>query len=303
MPLWTYRRRFRCGEHDVVMTMDSGFKGLSSRLLLDGQEIATDSTPSAGPDATRNHRLAARLPDGRMLEVEAGYIDWVNIGIAARVDGAPLHESHPGRTIAFPASMREMTQSATDPTAHFKRNGPSIAVDIALGLLFFAVARMFDLTTAALVGAAAGMALVVIQRFVKVDLLGGLALFGVGALLLSAGYAYVFQDEEAVKMRTTVVGLIVAACFVTDGLAGGRWLGRGLARYMPYDDIKQARLSLGVGVMGAVMAGLNVLVVRSVPTDVWLLYTTFGDTLIAVILFFAVLRFARPAPQAPARTP
>jgi intracellular septation protein A len=298
MRMWTYRRRFNVEGRRAEVAVVAGMGGLDSTLTLDGETVASDRTPAAGPEAVRNHRLATTLADGRRLEVEAGYVNWVDVGIAARLDGTLLHESHPGRRIAFPVSMREMTESASDPTAHWKRNWPSLAVDVALGLLFFVVAKVFGLSTAALVGAGAGLALIVVQRFVKVDLIGGLALFGVVTLLLSAGYALLFQDEDAVKMRTTVVGLIVAVMFISDGLAGGRWLGRGLGRYLPYEDLNLGRLSLGLGLTGAVMAGLNVVVARAVPTDVWLLYTTFGDVLIGMALFFAVLKFARP----PART-
>ena len=300
MRMWTYRRRFKVDGRSAEVATASGLFGLASTLTLDGQPVAEDRTPAYGAEATRNHHLAATLDDGRRVEVEAGYLSWINIGIAARLDGALIHESHPGRTLAFPTSMRSMTESASDPSAHWKKNGPSLVVDIALGLLFFAVAKLFGLTEAAVTGAVAGLALIVIQRFVKVDIIGGLALFGVATLLLSAGYALVFQDEEAVKMRTTVVGLIVAAMFITDGLAGGRWLGRGLGRYLPYEDLHLGRLSLGLGAMGAVMALLNVLVVRAVSTDVWLLYTTFGDVVIAMALFFAVLKFARSQAPAPA---
>lgn len=300
MHLWTYRRRFTVCGQDAEVAVGSGLKGLDSTLRLDGAVVAADRTPASGPEATRNHRLEATTADGRRLEVEVGYVSWINIGVAARLDGALVHESHPGRTIAFPQSIREMTESAVDPSAHWKRNWPSLAVDVALGLLFFAVAKVFGLTEAALVGAAAGLGLIVLQRFVKVDLVGGLALFGVVTLLLSAGYALVFQDEDAVKMRTTVIGLIVAGIFVVDAAAGGRWLGRGLGRYLPYEDLNYGRLSLGLAVTGAIMAGLNVLVARAVPTDVWLLYTTFGDVLVGAVLFLSVLKFARPAGQTPA---
>ena len=300
MRMWTYRRRFKVDGRATEVAVVSRLTGLNSTLTLDGRVAAEDRTPAYGAEATRNHHLPTTLEDGRRLEVEAGYVSWVDIGVAARLDGALIYESHPGRTIAFPKSMRGMTEGSTDPSAHLKKNGPALAVDLALGLLFFAVAKLVGLTEAALVGAAAGLALIVIQRFVKVDIIGGLALFGVATLMLSAAYALVFQDEEAVKMRTTVVGLIVAAMFTADGLAGGRWLGRGLGRYLPYEDLHLGRLSLGLGGLGATMALLNVLVVRSVSTDLWLLYTTFGDVFVAMALFLAVLKFARPQAPAPA---
>ena len=294
MHVWTYRHRFivegRSGEVVIKVRVQGG---LESTLRLDGRPAAADATPATGADAVRNHRLGAVLEDGRRLEVKAGYLDWVRTGIAVRLDGALVHESHPGRTIAFPKSARRFTEQSVDPGQHFRRNGPAIAVDIAMGLLFFVVAKLTDLTTAALVGAGAGLALVVVQRFVKVDLLGGLALFGVFTLLLAAGYSLVFQDEAAVKLRTTVLGLVTAGLFLTDAAAGGRWLGRGMARYMPVEHLNLRRLSLGVGVTGGVMAGLNWLVARSVSTDVWLFYTTFGDIPLAAVLILATLKYAR----------
>ena len=137
----------------------------------------------------------------------------------------------------------------------YRRNKVPIIVDIALGLLFFAVAKLTDLPTAAIVGAAAGLALVVAQRFVKADLLGGLALFGIVMLLLSAALAIAFQDDWAVKMRSTILGVISAILFLGDGLLGGNRLGRGLSRYLPYSDLDPGRLALGMGLLGLVMAG------------------------------------------------
>ena len=55
-----------------------------------------------------------------------------------------------------------------------------------------------------------------------------------------------------VKMRSTIVGLISAALFLGDGLLGGNRLGRGMARYLPYNDIDPGRLALGVGLLGLV---------------------------------------------------
>jgi hypothetical protein len=77
----------------------------------------------------------------------------------------------------------------------WRRNRVPLAVDIATGCVFFVVAKMTDLTTAALVGAAVGIALVVAQRFVKVDLLGGLAMFSIVMMLISAGLLSSFRTR------------------------------------------------------------------------------------------------------------
>lgn len=309
--LWLYKRPFSIGvSHDCWVLVESRMSGLTSRLIVDGKEAASDFTPGTGAEAIRNHRLAATLPDGRSLEVEAGWVNWVTIGIAARVDATLIHESHPGRQIAFPAKLAKVMveqnqqgETAYDP-AKLKRNKVPILVDIATGLLFFAVAKLTDLRTAALVGAAVGLALVVVQRFVKVDLIGGMMLFGVFMLLISAGFAILFEDEEIIKQRSTVVGLIGATCFLFDGLVlKGRKLGRGIDRYMAYTDIDPRRLSIGMGLTGLVMAGGNSFVAWAFSTDFWLLYTTFLDIPVSMALVLWAISWARKGNRATAMDP
>jgi len=311
-----YRRRFAVGRHQIAVVMRSRSDGLASELSIDNVPFAWDATPHFGPEAVRNHLLAATLPDGRRLEVEAGYISLWSVGIAARLDGALVHESHPGRTIAYPEKYRDIAANSKASTVgeamregmadgrgglkmqgydpgQLARNKVPIMVDIALGLLFFVVAKLTDLSTAALVGAAAGIALVVLQRFVKVDLLGGLALFGIVMLLISAGLALAFRDDTMIKLRGTIVGAISATLFLGDGLFGGNRLGKALTRYLPYNDIDPARLALGMGVLGLIMAGLNYAVAEVASTDVWLFYTTFVDFFLVMLMILAVFSFAR----------
>jgi len=311
---WRYRRRFAvdgaAGEVRVAVRTD----GMHSSLILDGAERAHDTTPITGPGAVRNHRLAATLPDGRPLEVEMGYVNWWTVGIAVRIGGLLVHESHPGRRIAYPEKAARMAvkASADVPDGYdigqLKRNRVPIMVDILLGLLFFAVAKLTDLPTAAIVGAVAGLTLVVAQRFVKADLLGGLAMFGIVMLLISAALAILFQDDMAVKMRSTIVGLISATLFLGDGLFGGNRLGRGLCRYLPYTDVDPGRLALGMGLLGLIMAGLNYLVAILASTDIWLFYSTFVDFFLIMLLVMVVFAFARGqllrrGYKAPVKTP
>lgn len=296
--LWMarYRRPFTLDGVGCEVTVWSRFTGLFSELRVAGQTVASDHTPAAGPEAVRNHRLGGTLPDGTAFEVEAGYLNWWNVGIAVRRGGELVHESHPGRRIAMPESAAKMARDPAIDMGSYKRNKVPIMVDIGLGLLFYVVAKMTDLSTAAIVGAAVGIGLVVLQRFVKVDLVGGLALFGVFILLVSAGLAIAFQDDMAVKMRSTIVGLISATLFLGDGLLGGNRLGKGLARYLPYKDIDPGRLGIGMGLLGLVMAGLNYGVAKVASTDVWLFYTTFVDFFLVMILLLAVFRYARRKP-------
>lgn len=304
--MWTYRRPFRVGDREGLVVARSTFKGLVSHLLIDGEEVARDFTPPTGPDSTRNHRLAVTLSDGAALEVEAGFLSWVSVGIAVRRDGLLIHESHPGRPIALPERAARMMEKAGEggvpadyDMAAFKRNRTPIAVDIALGLIFFFVAKATDLTTAALLGAAVGLGLAVIQRVTKIDLLGGLALFGILMLLVSAGLALAFQTDEAVKWRTTLLGLISGGLFLLDGLTGGKRIGAGMARYIPYRDVDTRRLAFGMGAMGILMALLNIVALRMLSTDAWLFYTTFVDIVLVFGLATLIIQWSRQRPAAP----
>lgn len=310
---WRYRaRRFSVDGLQFAVRNYAKTDGLHSTLSMLDAEQARDCTPLLGPDAVRNHRLSCALPDGRALEVELGYIGSLTTGIIARVDGGVVYESHPGQTPAYPekyradtvkhASMKDAFQSGHgDQPSPFssgvfaKNNRLPFAIDIITGLVFYAIAKMTDLQTAAMVGVAVGFALVMFQYFTKIDVTGGLALFGIVMLTISAGLAWYFADEEWVKLRGTITGLIGASFFIIDGLRGGPYIGRGLARYMPYSDIDPGRMAFGMGLVGLVMAALNYAVAKIASTDVWLFYKTFVDFFIIAALAMVAVRFARKA--------
>jgi intracellular septation protein A len=294
MPFLTYRRRFTLDDLPCEVRIVAGMDGLGSTLLIDGSPKAYDATPAAGPEAVRNHCLATTLADGSQVEVEAGYRNLWDVAIAVRRDGALVHESHPGATIAYPASMTRMTVAMPSaPSGQWQRNKLPLTVDIASGLFFFVVAKQWNLTTAALAGAVLAIVLVVLEKITKKDLTGGLVLFGVMMSLIAAGFALAFQTDEAVKWRTSVVGAIAAVVFLSDGLLnGGRWLGRGLARYMPF-ALRHQRMAIGMGLTALLMAGLNLVAMRWLSTDAWLVYHSFLDNFIAMGLAFAAMGWAR----------
>ena len=310
---WRFRtRRFSVDGLQFVVRSYAASDGLHSTLSMLDVEQARDCTPLLGPEAVRNHRLSCALPDGRTLEVELGYITSLTTGIVARVEGAVVYESHPGVTPAYPekysadtvkhASVKDAFQSGhgdqPNPFASgvfAKNNRLPFAIDIITGLLFYVIAKMTDLQTAAMVGVAVGFTLVLFQYATKIDVTGGLALFGIVMLAISAGLAWYLADDEWVKQRGTITGLIGAAFFMIDGLRGGHYIGRGLARYMPYSDIDPGRMAFSMGFVGLVMAALNYAVAKLFSTDAWLFYKTFVDFFIVAVLAMLAVRFARKA--------
>lgn len=297
MRYWQYRHSPAIAGHDVRLLIDAHFTAWESRLLIDGAEVASQRTALDAADPFANHGLGARLPDGRELVVESGFNSWITTGVAAHVDGRLVWESHPGRPIALPKSARalatpERRAQNQAQMAQLKRNWPAMACDIGIGLLFYVVAKVSDLPTAAITSALAGIALAVVQRFVKVDLLGGLARFGIVMGLISAGLAIAFQDDRAVMLRSTILGTLSALAFLGDAALGGRWLGRGLANYMPGPNDPR-RLALGFGLLGLFMAGAEQAVIELGSKDMWLTWTTFIEFPVTVALMLLVLRFAR----------
>lgn len=307
---WRYpTRRFNIDGIDIVVTSRARGDGLYSSLAMLGVEQDSDRTPLLGTDSVRNHELKTTLPDGRLLEIDFGYMGKWTTGIVARLDGAIIHESHKGIVPAYPEKYRDAAAGHGNLQSAFhegRANGPALnggvlakenripfAVDVVTGLLFYAVAKLSDLQTAAMVGVAVGFGLVAFQKITKIDVTGGLALFGIVMLCISGGLAYWLADDEWIKLRGTITGLIAAGFFLLDGFRGGPYIGKGLARYMPYSDIDPGRFAIGMGSVGAIMAGLNYAAAKLLSTDSWLFYTTFVDTFIVIGLVFYVLKFAR----------
>jgi intracellular septation protein A len=308
---WRYpTRRFSIDGLAFAVSSRARGDGLHSALTMLSVEQARDQTPILGAESVRNHVLRATLPDGRVVEVELGYMGVWTTGIVARLNGNIIYESHKGRTPAYPEkyhaeavkyesfgeSVKAARAAGPDPLRSgimAPENRLPFAIDVITGLLFFAIAKLTDLQTAALVGIAVGFGLVAFQYFTKIDVTGGLALFGIVMLCISAGLAVWLADDEWIKLRGTITGLIAATFFMADGLRGGPYIGKGLARYMPYSDIDPGRFAFAMGCVGLLMAGLNYGAAKLLSTDGWLFYTTFVDTFIIVGLVFFALRYAR----------
>ena len=242
-------------------------------------------------------------------QLMAGFDNGGSLAIAVIKGGRRVYESHPGRQLQVDRSSvqevaPEEVQSGLNGLSveqmtrlsqrKWQRNKYSIYADMALGALFFIVGKVTeDLALAALIGAGAGLLLVVMQRFVKVDLLGGFAVFGTIMLLISAAFSLVLQDDYWVQMKGTVLGLLTASLFMIDGLLRrGAYFGARIERYMPL-PLHHARIAVGMSLVGVVMAVANYYVANHFTEDFWLTWTTFLDLPLSMALFYAVIFWAR----------
>ncbi len=179
----------------------------------------------------------------------------------------------------------------------WEKNKYSICADLGLGALFFIAGKITeDLIFASFVGVAGGLTLLVLQRFVKIDLLGGFAVFGTIMLLISGIFSFVLQYVYWVQMKGTALGLLSSSMFFLDGvLRKGAYFGARFERYLPGGALHHNRLAIGMSLTGAFGALGNYLVAENFSEDFWLTYTTFLDLPILMILIFLVLRWSRKA--------
>ena len=308
-----------CIRDSYVVEVSFTFTKTFSRLFRGNELLDEQSVHHMDEIQTLVHSLANdEVEDAR---VEVGYVNWWSVGIAVLQGEDTLYESHPGKNVRFAEGM--MQGSAPSPAgdgssesapsgldvgqmiesnqSKWQRNKYSVYADLALGALFYLVGKFTeDLALAAIVGAAAGLALVVLQRFVKVDLLGGFAVFGTIMLVISAVFSLALQDDYWVQMKGTVLGLFTASIFMIDGVfRQGAYFGARIERYMPL-PLHHHRIAVGMSGLGIVMALANYYVAENFSEDFWLTWTTFLDMPLSIGLFYAIIFWARKKPTGPA---
>ena len=333
MRLWTFLRRFPYDAQRYVLEVSLTFSKTQARLFRDEELLAEQSHAYTEGPATfvfnLPHGLISDLPDAlsdevlgvvsegvhgdsgesnqkRSAQLMAGFDNGGSLAIAVTEGGRTVYESHPGRSLQVDRSSVQTVASEEAPGGlsveqmtqlsqrKWQRNKYSIYADMALGALFFIVGKVTeDLALAALIGAGAGLLLVAAQRFVKVDLLGGFAVFGTIMLLISAAFSLALQDDYWVQMKGTVLGLLTASLFMIDGLLRrGAYFGARIERYMPL-PLHHDRIAIGMSLVGVVMAVANYYVANHFTEDFWLTWTTFLDLPLSMALFYAVIFWAR----------
>ena len=332
MRLWTFLRPFPYDAQRYVLEVSLTFSKTQARLFRDEELLAEQSHAYTEGPATfvfnLPHGLTSDLPNPsdevlgavsegvhgdsgesnqkRSAQLMAAFDNGGSLAIAVTEGGRAVYESHPGRSLQVDRSSVQTVASEEAPGGlsveqmtqlsqrKWQRNKYSIYADMALGALFFIVGKVTeDLALAALIGAGAGLLLVAAQRFVKVDLLGGFAVFGTIMLLISAAFSLALQDDYWVQMKGTVLGLLTASLFMIDGLLRrGAYFGARIERYMPL-PLHHDRIAIGMSLVGVVMAVANYYVANHFTEDFWLTWTTFLDLPLSMALFYAVIFWAR----------
>jgi intracellular septation protein A len=124
----------------------------------------------------------------------------------------------------------------------------------------------------------------------KLSLSGGLSALGVLMLLLSAAFAWLVDNELAIMLKSSVLGLIGAALLATDAMLGGKYVGKRMSQYLTFMDIDPRRFSWGSAMAAAGQSLLSAATAIWLSRDTWLFYRhwvgpTLGIALGALVLW------------------
>ncbi len=298
MQIWSYLRPFNFHGHECLVKVTLTLSKVTSSLYANKRLLDEQSIGYMDGTTTFIHSLKAL--DESEAQVESGYFNSWNVGIAVIEDGRIVYESHPGKDVRYGEKLvKKLLGDSLDNKNHqkdkWRENKYSVYADLVLGALFFIVGKITgDLVFATMVGVVAGLSLILLQRFVKVDLLGGFAVFGTTMLLISGIFSLILQDEYWVQMKGTLLGLMVASVFFLDGVfRQGAYFGARFERYLPGGALRHNRLAIGMSFTGLFGALSNYFVAENFSEDFWLTYTTFLDFPIFIVLFLLVLRWSR----------
>jgi intracellular septation protein A len=294
MKFWTYRFSPTIDGRTYQVSVEARLTG--SRVVASDGSLQAEDDLGYFREPYRMQQVSLPSPAGELL-FEVAPRTWYSYGLRVSRGGQVLHQSHADPFAYFGKLAPRMAQQGAGGQAdvdfmRLKKNAPAIVTDVALGVLFFIAAKLSDLRTAALVAAAAGIALYGVQWLLnrvfdrlqrpRIDLLGGLAMFGIVMLLLSAGFSWAFDSERAVQLKSTYLGMLGAGFFALDAARGATYLGKRLALYLAYRDIDTVRLAWRFAAVGATMALVNAGLVFTVSKDLWLYYNLWGDMLLAI---------------------
>jgi intracellular septation protein len=185
-----------------------------------------------------------------------------------------------------PKAHQKRMKNATNRTHNELNPWLKLGLDLGPLLLFFFVnsrSGIFAATGAFMAATLLSIALtyILVRRIPMMPLVSALIVFVFGGLTLY------LQDETFIKLKPTIIYALFAAI-----LLGGMLLGRSLLAVVldsvfQLDNEGWRKLTLRWGIFFLVMALLNEIVWRSVSTDAWVAFKTFGFLPLTVVFALA----------------
>jgi hypothetical protein len=313
--LWTYRRRFSIDGVRYVVSIATGWTHLQTVVRQGDTVLGEDLTEGFDSAAdARVHEVCFELPDGRAVRVIAGPVGEWSIGIAVDLNGKRIHESHPGRVIAWPdwmGKLFDLAGSGADPESRARVEhenrlqaarqagfGPAVRTDLLTALVLLASAWMADAQTAALAGGAMLLLAALWPGSTRMRRFDGLAVPLAATVAASAAFDWAVVDPGLARLHDTALALLVCTLLLADALlADGRCLGVRFHRYV-FVQTHAGHLAFGLGSAALIMAVLAWLAARAAPDVLWVIYSSYVDVAVGIALGAVAVHFARvPLPD------
>lgn len=308
--VWTYRWTIDIDGARYDVRLESGWRRNSLVVATGGVDIAREDLDFYAEPFRMQEVVVAR-PNGGPLAFRSAPRTFYSYGFEVAGDGGTIHRSHPEPFGAL-AAMQKLSNFGN--SADGKRQAeksrelyPALATDFAVGMMLYFAAGYMSLRNVAILGAAVMLSLMVVDwaadRLLsrKLNLTAGLSGLGVLMLLLSAGFAWLVDNDLAIQLKSSVLGLIAALLFAIDAMLGGRYLGERTVRYITFVDLDPRRFSSGTAIVTAGQSLLSGSIALWLSRDTWLFYKHWIWPLLGITLAALVLWKARkPAAPLPA---
>jgi intracellular septation protein A len=258
----------------------------------------------------RLQELVVERPSGSRIAFRTGPATMLVYGLEVVADGSVAYRSRPDpfATLAMMQNMLNFVEKLGDGArqaddraiARNRRNVfPAIAADIGVGLLLYFAAGYMSLRDTAILGAAVVLLLMLVdwvtERLLRRDLnlSGGLSSFGVIMLLSSAAFAWLVENELAIMLKSSVLGLLAAGMLAIDAMLGGRYIGKRAVALIGIANLDPRRFSWGSAMAAGAKSLLGATIAIWLSRDAWLLYRHWIGPTLAIALSIVVLWKAR----------
>jgi intracellular septation protein A len=297
--IWTYRWSVTLEGLHYDVRLECRWRSNTFVVELAGERLACEVL-NFYAEPFRLQELEVKGKSGGRLTFRTGPRNLYSYGLEVTHDGAVVYRSHPEPFAALASILKISTFGSSVEGKLQAEKGkevyPALAADICVSVLLYFAAGYMGLRDVAILGAAVVLALMLADWSAerafsrKLNLSGGLSALGVLMLLLSAAFAWLVDNELAIMLKSSVLGLIGAALLATDAMLGGKYIGKRMSQYITFMDLDPRRFSWGSAMAAAGQSLLSGAIALGLSRDTWLLYRhwvgpALGFTLGALVLW------------------
>ncbi|HRD76323.1 MAG TPA: hypothetical protein PK264_10330 [Hyphomicrobiaceae bacterium] len=277
---WTYRWQVSVDGEVYDVRHEVGWTSNVLTVSRGGAQLASEAL-NYHREPFRLQEVAVDTPGGP-LTFQTAPRTWLSYGLRVLRGETIVHQSHADPFALLP-TMLKVTGFGTSEVgkaqvAASKQYYPAMAVDFAMGVILYFAAGFMSLRDVAILGAALIFAVQfaewILDRLLgrKTNLTGGLSVLGVFFLLLSAGFAWLVDNDLAIQLKSSILGLISAAVLAVDAIYDGRYIGVRIARFFTFIEIDPRRFSGLSALVAAGQSTLSAAIALFLSKNAWLFY-------------------------------